>query len=60
MCKPPTQECLTLWLQDLSEEYPYLKDVPVVYDVTVLDDLIGTYHKPKTINSSILSHQLKS
>jgi hypothetical protein len=39
MCKPPTQDSLTLWIEHIQKQHPLLRDVRVIYDVTVLDDM---------------------
>ena len=39
MCRPPTQESLVSWTSHLQDYYPSLKDVTVIYNVTVLNGM---------------------
>ena len=39
MCRPPTQDSLVTWIEYLQDNHPVLKNITVVYDVTVVKDI---------------------
>ena len=41
MCRPPTQDSLSAWINHLQKLYPTLENATVVYDVTVLEDMFN-------------------
>ena len=41
MCRLPTQDSLSAWINHLQKFYPTLENATVVYDVTVLEDMFN-------------------
>ena len=53
MCRPPTQDSLVSWIDHIQENYPRLKDITIVYDVTVVTDILDWNDKTK---NKLMSH----